>query len=64
MQTDFTVQNHGSVFLVLPQTADARAHLDAVLSDEAQRFAGGVAVEPRYVVDFVAQLHDDGFEVA
>lgn len=62
--TGYTVENHGSIFIVQPQTEEARAHLEAHVSDEAQWFAGGVAVEPRYIVDLVAQLQDDGFEVS
>jgi hypothetical protein len=64
MTADYAVENHGSIFIVQPQTAEARAHLEAHVSAEAQWFAGGVAVEHRYIVDLVAQLQDDGFEVS
>ena len=61
--TDYTVTNHGSVWLLRPTHAAAAAHLREHVGEEAQWFAGALAVEPRYVVDLAAQLQDDGFTV-
>ena len=58
---DYTFTNHGSIWLCTPTTMEAREHLEEHLSDEAQWFAGGVAVEPRYVDSLAAQLEEDGF---
>lgn len=58
---DFEFTNHFSIWLCTPLNAAARAHLAAHLSPEAQWFAGGVAVEPRYVTTLVQRLQDDGF---
>jgi hypothetical protein len=61
---DFIVTNEHSFFLVSPQTPAAEAHLDEVLDPEnSTRWCGGVAVEGRYVEDFVARLDADGFTV-
>jgi hypothetical protein len=60
---DFTVENHGSLFLVHCNTDAAYEHLVAHVSDEAQWTGRRLAVEPRYIVDLVAALHDAGFAV-
>ncbi len=51
---DFSLENHGSLYLCVPKTAAVRAHLEAFTGPEAQWWCGALAVEPRYVVD----LHD------
>lgn len=60
---DYTVENHGSLFLFRPETPEAQAHLEAHVDDEAQWFGDALAVEPRYAADLAAQLGDDGFVV-
>lgn len=63
-EIDFLFRNHGSLFLAIPQTNAADKHLRANVSDEAQWWAGGVAVEPRYVEDLASALQEAGFEVS
>ena len=60
---DALVASHGSVFLVTPMSPDAKAWMEENLS-HAQRFAGGFAVEARYIGDICAALDDAGLEVA
>ena len=60
---DFVVFGSGSVFLVRPRTNDASEHLRRVVGEEAQFLGNAVAVEHRYVGDFVAALVDDGYTV-
>lgn len=62
-QTDFYFSNHGSLWLVLPATADARAHLDAHVQPDALWFGAALVVEPRYVADLASELLSTGFEV-
>jgi hypothetical protein len=64
MATDFVVSGGGSVYLVHPLTDEARNHLQRVVGEEAQFLGNAVAVEHRYVGDFVAALSEDGFTVA
>lgn len=59
--TDYQIENHGSLYLVRPTSDEAREHLKE--HTDGQWFAGALAVEPRYLVDLVAHLHDDGYTV-
>jgi hypothetical protein len=61
---DFVVSGGGSVYLVHPLTNDARTHLLRVVGEEAQFLGNAVAVEHRYIEDFVVALAADGFTVA
>jgi hypothetical protein len=61
--SDYLVQNHGSIFLVVPQTDAARENLQENAPDEAQFFGGGLVVEHRYILDLVAQLQQEGWAV-
>ena len=62
-EPDVQVTNHGSIFIISPQTRAAmewaREHLA-----KAQRFGFGYAVEHRYVGDVVQGMIDDGLKVA
>lgn len=55
----FTVENHGSILLVRPLTADVRGWLEE--HTEGTWFGGALAVEPRYVEDLVDGLVAEGF---
>jgi hypothetical protein len=63
--TDFSIQNHGSIFLIHPHIEGAREwiaeHIDP---DQSQTFGGGLVVEPRYVSDLVAGMESDGLVVS
>lgn len=63
---DFTVTNHGSLWLVRPNTDAARDHFETEVDPNGvlQWFAGALVVEPRYVVNFAEQLVADGFTLA
>jgi hypothetical protein len=62
-QADFSVQNEGSIFLLIPHTDIANAWIDAHIPEDAQRFGGGVVVEHRYILDIVIGIKNDGLEV-
>jgi hypothetical protein len=59
----YIAEQHGSLFLLWPQTQEARAHLIAHLDPEALWFGQALVVEPRYIADLVHQLREDGFTV-
>jgi hypothetical protein len=43
--------------------SDARENLEAGVGEQAQWFAGGCAVEHRFVVSLVEQLRSEGWSV-
>lgn len=55
----FDVENHGSIALVRPLTADARTWLEE--HTDGQWFGGALVVEPRYLDGLVAGLIEEGF---
>ncbi len=61
---DYTVEDHGSLFLVRCETDAAYDHLRAHTGDEAQWLGRGLAVDHRYIEDVVTALEDAGFVVA
>lgn len=60
-RTDARVDGHGSVVLVRPLTAAATAWLKE--HTDGTWFGGALAVEPRYVLNLVAGMREDGFTV-
>jgi hypothetical protein len=63
MNTDFTVENHGSIFLLQPHTVTAREWIDENLPEDAQYFGSAVAVEHRYILDIVDGIKGDGLTI-
>lgn len=62
---DFQIQNHGSVFLFVALTDEAREHVEQHIQPEPwQMVDGGFAVDHHLAFDLAAQLVDDGFVVA
>lgn len=61
--TDFTIQNHGSLFLCIPNNDEAREHLEENVGDGALWYGGALAVEPRYARDLADSLTANGWEV-
>ena len=62
---DFEVQNHGSIFLLIPQTASARIWVDDHIGkgNGYQPHYPTVVVEHRYIADIVAAIQNDGLAV-
>lgn len=46
--TDFQFFDHGSITILKPVSAPAHDWVEQHLPDDAQSFAGGVVIEPRY----------------
>jgi hypothetical protein len=62
---DFTVEDHGSVFILQPTTDAASAWIDEHIDPLAMRWGkAGLVVEAFYVRDLVARLEQAGLEVA
>ena len=62
-QADFSVQNEGTIFLLIPHTDSAKAWIEEHILEDAQRFGGSVVVEHRYILDIVNGIKNDGLEV-
>ena len=60
---DYEVSGGGSLFILTPLNADAKSNLEAGVGDEAQWWAGGVAVEHRYIDGLVERLREEGWSV-
>ena len=60
---DFTLENHGSIFLMRPRTKRAAAWLDDTAPEDAQFFANALAIEPRYVPNVAAAARGEGFTI-
>ena len=48
------IENHGSICLARPETAAQREWLLETAPEDAQFFGDALALEPRYVGDFLA----------
>ena len=60
MASDFTVANHGSIFMLYAKSEAAREWVAEHLPSDAQTFGGGIAIEPRYVMDILLGIVNDG----
>jgi len=64
MSCDVHLSFHGSIMLLSPDTQAARdwieAHID---TEEAQFWAGALAVEPRYLDPILEGLREDGLRI-
>lgn len=60
---DFTVQNHGSIFLLCPQTEAASTWIEEHIPADAMTLGSAVAVEHRYISDIIEGAQGDGLIV-
>lgn len=61
---DFTVSNHGSIFLFTPQNEAAFAWADEHIAGPRHQLGrASITVEHRYIADIVAGAIADGFTV-
>jgi hypothetical protein len=62
---DFEFQNHGTIFLLIPQTLSARVWIDDHIGEDNryQPQYPTVIVEHRYIAAIVAGIQDDGLAV-
>lgn len=62
-RSDVVVENHGSIFLFTLRTARARRWVDQHVQEDAQWWAGRLAVEHRYAWDLAQGMAADGLRV-
>ena len=62
-QKDFCVQNHGSIFLLIPNTEAAKEWINAHIPEDAPTIGPNIAVEHRYIGDIVDGIVKDGLTV-
>jgi hypothetical protein len=63
--TDFTVENHGSIYLLRPRTDEGQAWIDDnLVVEDYQRLGNSVAVEHRYIGNIVTGIVADGLSVS
>lgn len=61
---DFRIENHGSIFLVVPLTDEAQTWVEENVSSEGyQPYWPTVVVEHRYIGNLVDGIRIDGLEV-
>jgi hypothetical protein len=59
--TDFTIDNHGSIFILTPLTDDGDEWVSQHIPEDAMRWGRyGIVVEARYIDDIVEGIRDDG----
>jgi hypothetical protein len=64
MNPDFSIENHGSVFLFRMNTHHAFEMVDENLQSDAQFFADALVVEHRYARDLARGIAADGLVIA
>lgn len=60
---DFSVSNHGTIFLLQPLTAAANEWIEQNLSEDRQTFGTAVAIEHRFILDVVDGIRNNGLRV-
>lgn len=60
---DFKVTNHGSVWIVTPETNEGVMWVDENVSEERTNFCGGFSVEPRYIPDLIDGIEQAGLSI-
>lgn len=57
---DFAVQNEGSLVILKPNTDAARQWVAEHIPDDAPRWCGGIAIEPRFFDAIAEGAQADG----
>jgi hypothetical protein len=60
---DFTVRDEGSIFLLTPESEQAKAWIEENLPADRLVFAGSVVVEHRYIADIIEGIMADGMDM-
>ena len=61
--TDFTIQNEGTILILIPVSAAADIWIAEHIPDDSMRWGAGVVVEPRYMADIVDGILSDSMTV-
>ena len=60
---DYSIEDHGSVFLVFPQNEDAKENLINNVSNEVPFLGDAMAVEPRFIAHLVEIFNNEGWRI-
>ena len=60
---DFSVESHGSIYLVLPSSQPARAWLQENVQADSQWICGALAVEHRFIGDLLGGMNEAGLRM-
>ncbi len=60
---DFRLQDHGSIWLLVPCSDEAQAWVDEHLAHAQKWGVGSCVIEPRYVSGIVAGFQQEGLTV-
>ena len=63
MTRDFTIDGHGSVFILIPHTPEAKDWVAEKISEDRTEFGKGIVIEHRYVLDIATAIREEGFKV-
>lgn len=61
---DFSVENHGTIYLLRPRSQAAEAWVDDNLPRDVMYFGDAVAIEHRYIGDIADGIINDGLSIA
>lgn len=66
IQSDFVVENHGSIFLLKPLTPSATSWIEQRIGEDNgfQPYFPTVVVDHRYIADIVEGIQNDGLAVS
>lgn len=62
--TDFIVQDHGSIVILLPQNTAAKSWADEHFPEDALNWASGTVIERRYFPPIYSGIIEDGLTVS
>jgi hypothetical protein len=60
---DFVIHNHGSIFLLQPESEAGRAWIAEHIPEDAQTWGDAIVVEHRYIDAIAAGAMSDGLTV-
>ena len=60
---DFTVNDQGSIVLLMPENDNARVWIDQNIGDDITWWGGAVAIEHRYADDILTGIQRDGLTI-
>ena len=61
---DFALADHGTIAVLTPKSAAARAWCEEHLPEDAQRLGAGYAIEPRYADPILDGIAEEGLSVS
>lgn len=64
MVVDMSFQNHGTIWLMVPQSEQAREWIEEHIPEDAMGFGDAVVIEHRFVGDIIEGCVNDGLEVS